>query len=232
MILKIENLSYSYDNSRRILTNINISLKEGEKAAIIGSNGAGKSTLLFNILGVLTPSSGQIFVDGLELNSKNLLQIRKIAGLVWQNPDDQLFMNKVYDDLAFGLRNYGTDEKQVQKIVEHVLEKLGISSLKSRSPQRLSFGEKRKVAIGTILAMEPKIMLLDEPSSFLDPSSRRHLIEQLSSLPQAMIVATHDLDLASKIADRVIILKNGSIAVDGKADEILTNIQLMTNCGL
>jgi len=231
-MIQVNDLVFSYDNDVKILKNITFSITQGENVAIVGSNGAGKSTLFFNLLKVLDKKSGDIFIDGLALNDKNLLSIRKRAGLVWQNPDDQLFMNKVYDDIAFGMRNYGHKEQEVDKVALDVMAKLDITHLASRSSQRLSFGEKRRVAIATALAMGPKILLLDEPSSFLDPRARRNIIDLLKTLPYTKLIATHDLDLALEMCERVIVLKKGEIIHDGATRDILTDKQLLLDADL
>jgi len=231
-MIRVNDLVFSYDKDVKILKNLTFSVLEGENIAIVGSNGAGKSTLFFNLLKVLDKSSGDILIDGLALDEKNLLSIRKRAGLVCQNPDDQLFMNKVYDDIAFGMRNYGHSEQEVEKVALDVMAKLDITHLANRSSQRLSFGEKRRVAIATALAMGPKILLLDEPSSFLDPRARRNIIDLLKTLPHTKLIATHDLDLALELCERVIVLKKGEIIHDGATRDILTDKQLLLDADL
>ena len=216
----------------KILDDISFTIKAGEKVALIGENGAGKSTLLMSLIGIIPIESGIIRVNQIVLNKKNLTKIRTEAGVVFQNPDDQLFMPKVYDDIAFGPRNSGVGEAEINNRVDAVLAKLGISHLRDRMTGKLSGGEKRRIAIATVLVMEPSLLLFDEPSSFLDPKSRRLLIKELSSLKHTQLIATHDLDLALEVCDRVIILQNGKIRAEGNVKDILTNRVLLEEFGL
>ena len=216
----------------KILDDVSFTLTAGEKVALIGENGAGKSTLLMSLVGITPIESGNVHVNQIELNKKNLAQIRAETGVVFQNPDDQLFMPKVYDDIAFGPRNLGIAEDEINARIDTVLEKLGISHLRERMTGRLSGGEKRRIAIATVLVMNPSVLLFDEPSSFLDPKSRRLLIKELLSLQYTQFIATHDLDLALEVCDRVIVLQNGKIQAEGTVKEILTNQELLEKFGL
>ena len=216
----------------KILDSVSFTLTAGEKVALIGENGAGKSTLLMSLVGITPIESGNIHVNQIELNKKNLAKIRAETGVVFQNPDDQLFMPKVYDDIAFGPRNLGIAEDEINVRIDTVLEKLGISHLRERMTGRLSGGEKRRIAIATVLVMNPSVLLFDEPSSFLDPKSRRLLIKELLSLQYTQFIATHDLDLALEVCDRVIVLQNGKIQAEGTVKEILTNQELLDKFGL
>jgi ABC-type cobalt transport system, ATPase component len=216
----------------KILDDVSFTLTAGEKVALIGENGAGKSTLLMSLVGITPIESGNIHVNQIELNKKNLAKIRAETGVVFQNPDDQLFMPKVYDDIAFGPRNLGIAEDEISLRIDTVLEKLGISHLRERMTGRLSGGEKRRIAIATVLVMNPSVLLFDEPSSFLDPKSRRLLIKELLSLQYTQFIATHDLDLALEVCDRVIVLQNGKIQAEGAVKEILTNQELLEKFGL
>ena len=216
----------------KILDDVSFTLTAGEKVALIGENGAGKSTLLMSLVGITPIESGNIHVNQIELNKKNLAKIRAETGVVFQNPDDQLFMPKVYDDIAFGPRNLGIAEDEISVRIDTVLEKLGISHLRERMTGRLSGGEKRRIAIATVLVMNPSVLLFDEPSSFLDPKSRRLLIKELLSLQYTQFIATHDLDLALEVCDRVIVLQNGKIQAEGAVKEILTNQELLEKFGL
>ena len=216
----------------KILDDVSFTLTAGEKVALIGENGAGKSTLLMSLVGITPIESGNVHVNQIELNKKNLAQIRAETGVVFQNPDDQLFMPKVYDDIAFGPRNLGIAEDEINARIDTVLEKLGISHLRERMTGRLSGGEKRRIAIATVLVMNPSVLLFDEPSSFLDPKSRRLLIKELLSLQYTQFIATHDLDLALEVCDRVIVLQNGKIQAEGTVKEILTNQELLDKFGL
>lgn len=222
-MLKIDDLVVEYSDGNQVLNQLNIQVNDGETIGIIGANGAGKSTLLMTIVGILMPSVGKILIDEFELNKKNLIEIRRRVGVVFQNPDDQLFMSSVYDDLAFGPRNHGDSEEEVKERIDIIIKELGIEYLMNKNATKLSGGEKRIVGIATILVMDPSIILFDEPTSFLDPRTRRKLIKLLKGLQVTKLIATHDLDLALEICDRVILLKDGKIFAQGSAKEILTN---------
>jgi ABC transporter related protein len=231
-MLEIKKLNYSYPDGKKALKDINIKIDDNETIGIVGANGAGKSTLIKTIVGIFLTDQGEIIVDGEKVTKKTLNSIRKKVGVVFQNPDDQLFMNKVYDDIAFGPRNYKLTEEKVKEKVERVMKELNIENLKDRSPNNLSGGEKRKVAIATVLSMEPSIILFDEPTSFLDPKGKRILIETLKGINTTKIIATHDLDMVKDNCKRVIVLKEGQVVADGKPKEILNNIEFMEKCEL
>ena len=208
-IISVHGLTYEYEKDIRILDNINFYLSENDNLALIGANGVGKSTFLQLILGLLEPKSGEIFYKGSKITKKSLPDIRKNIGFIFQNPDVQLFCNTIFDDIAFGPLNAGLPAAEVQARAEEVLKALNISHLKERTPFKLSAGEKRLSAIATVLSMQPKVLLMDEPSAELDPKARRNLIALINSLPQAKIIATHDLDLAKKTCKRALVLHNG-----------------------
>lgn len=231
-MLEIKKLNYSYPDGKKALKDINIKIDDNETIGIVGANGAGKSTLIKTIVGIFLTDQGEIIVDGEKVTKKTLNSIRKKVGVVFQNPDDQLFMNKVYDDIAFGPRNYKLTEEKVKEKVERVMKELNIENLKDRSPNNLSGGEKRKVAIATVLSMEPSIILFDEQTSFLDPKGKRILIETLKGINTTKIIATHDLDMVKDNCKRVIVLKEGQVVADGKPKEILNNIEFMEKCEL
>lgn len=231
-VISVENLFVNGTGDIKILDGVSFTLHAGEKVALVGENGAGKSTLLMSLVGIILPDSGNISVSGIVLNKTNLAEIRNVVGVVFQNPDDQLFMPKVFDDIAFGPRNLGIGEEEIERRINTVLENLGISHLRDRLTSKLSGGEKRRIAIATVLVMNPSVILFDEPSSFLDPKSRRLLIKELSSLHYTQLIATHDLDMAMEICDRVLILQNGKIMAEGTAEEILTNKEILEKCGL
>ena len=231
-MLEIKKLNYSYPDGKKALKDINTKIYDNETIGIVGANGAGKSTLIKTIVGIFLTDQGEIIVDGEKVTKKTLNSIRKKVGVVFQNPDDQLFMNKVYDDIAFGPRNYKLTEEKVKEKVERVMKELNIEKLKDRSPNNLSGGEKRKVAIATVLSMEPSIILFDEPTSFLDPKGKRILIETLKGINTTKIIATHDLDMVKDNCKRVIVLKEGQVVADGKPKEILNNIEFMEKCEL
>jgi len=231
-MIKAENITVSYPDKTVALSQVSFTVKEGQSLAIVGPNGAGKSTLLLALVGVLLPRQGNIFIDDIQVSKENLQQIRSKVGMVFQNPDDQLFMPMIYDDLAFGPRNMGLSEDKVRELVEDTLERLHISHLRNRSALRLSGGEKRIAAIGTVLTMNPKVMVFDEPSSFLDPKSRRNLIGLLGNIKQTKIIATHDLELALETCQQVLILNHGTVAASGSPHELLFDEGLMEECQL
>lgn len=230
--LEVKDVHYSYPDGHKAVKGMSFSIHHGESVGIIGANGAGKSTLLMLMMGVLFPSQGEICVADVHVTKKTLPMIRQRLGMVFQDPDDQLFMNTVYDDVAFGPRNYGLDENEVQKRVLSALGLVGILHLKDRAPFKLSGGEKRAAAIASVLSMQPDILIMDEPTAALDPKSRRRLMELLVSFKHTKIVTSHDLDMIYEMCARTIVIKNGEIAADGQTSEILVNAELMEACGL
>lgn len=228
-MIEIKNLSVTYEGDIHALHNINLSMGEG-CYVIVGQNGSGKSTLLQTLLG-LNEFKGEIDIDQIPLNKNNIKKIRQKAGLVFQNPDHQLFMSSIYDDLAFGLINQGLSQDEIQQRIEEISKQLSLEAYLNRSVHKLSGGQKRMAGIASVLVMNPDILLLDEPSSFLDPKGRRTVIELLKSLNKTMIIATHDLDMAYDIADKVILLNNGQIICYGNKD-ILLDKQLLEDNGL
>jgi cobalt/nickel transport system ATP-binding protein len=209
--LEVTGLTVRYGDSPPALSDVSFFLRPGEKVALTGNNGAGKSTLLLTLVGILKPEKGKIVFNGQELDRNNPAAFRKNIGLVLQNPDDQLFMPSVYDDIAFGPRNHGKPEEETRRAIHGVMEKLGISGLGERLSGRLSGGEKRLASLAGVLVMEPDILLLDEPATFLDPPSRSRLVGILADLPQAMILATHDRDLAETLCGRELRLERGRL---------------------
>ena len=231
-MIEVEELGITYPDGTRAIYDLSFRIDDGQSVAIVGANGAGKSTLLLAFLGIIAPASGKLQVNGLEVKKDNLPEIRAQMGMVFQNPDDQLFMPNVYDDIAFGPRNYGLSEQEVEERVSEVLQVLNAEHLKNKMPHKLSGGEKRIAAFGSVLSMRPSIMLLDEPSSFLDPRARRNIIALLAGLNLTKVIATHDLDMALDLCDRVIVLQNGSLFADGDAQSILRDKAIMEACGL
>lgn len=221
--LSIQNLAFHYADGTTALRNISFSIQPGERIALIGPNGAGKSTLLCHLNGILHSKEGNesVTVFGIPVTKKNLPDIRRRIGLVFQDPDDQLFCPTIFDDVAFGPLNMGLSHNEVHRRVEEALQCVGLAGYENRSTFHLSGGEKKRVSLATILSMDVDIIAFDEPSSNLDPKSRRNLIDWLKRTEKTLIVATHDLDLAYEIANRVIVLNQGSIAGDGPVDEIL-----------
>jgi len=230
-LLKVTDLVIEYGDGTMPVDNVNFSLDDGENAALIGANGAGKTSLLLALVGVLLPKHGQVLVNDLELNKKNLREIRSRVGLVFQNPDDQLFMTSIFEDVAFGPRSFGCNEEETSQRVSAATSELGIEHLTGRSPLKLSAGEKRLAAIATVLAMEPAFLLFDEPTAFLDPRARRNLTAILSDLPQGKLIATHDLAFAGKFCSRVLLLQNGRLIADG-GKELLSDTARLEAAGL
>ena len=191
-MLRLENLTIKYPDGTEAVSDLSLHVKKGQHVALVGENGAGKTSLMLSIVGVLS-GQGSITVDGVKLTKDTVSQIRQKAGLLFQNPDDQLFMPSIYDDIAFGPRNLGVDEETIRHRVEDRLMLLGIAHLRDKTALKLSGGEKRMAALATVLAMKPELMLLDEPTAFLDTRARRKLIEVLKTLPHTMVIATHDL---------------------------------------
>ena len=220
--VRVSNLTVRYADGTPALKDVSIDIKAGEKVALIGSNGAGKTSLLLSLVGVLRPDAGTIMIGDVPVDKDHLLTVRRKVGLVFQNPDDQLFMPRIYDDVAFGPRNFGHTEEEVRDKVEAVLERLGVPHLASRSSLKLSGGEKRVCAIATVLVMQPRVMLFDEPTAFLDMKAKARFLEILSTLDQTYILATHDPALAAASAGRLIVLEEGRAIADGPAPEVLS----------
>lgn len=231
-IIDLKNISFTYPDGKKAVSNVNLRILHGESVGIVGANGAGKSTLLLLLTGVQYPDCGEIYYGETPINKKTLPYIRQRIGFTFQNPDDQLFMNTIYEDVAFGPRNYGFDEETVHKRTMECLERVGIVDLKDRPPYKLSGGEKRAASIATALAMEPDVLIMDEPSNALDPKSRRRFINLMGEFTHTKIIASHDLDLVMDLCDRVVVMKNGQIAHDGKVTDILTNEAILDDCNL
>jgi len=231
MMIDLKNITVMYSDKIKAINDISLCIGEGENIALIGENGTGKTTLLLTIAGVLETSNGTITIDGIQLSKKTVNEIRKRAGLVFQNPDDQLFMPLIFDDIAFGCRNFGMTEEAVSIRVNETLKQLNINHLCKRSSLNLSGGEKRLAAMATVLAMEPSILMFDEPTAFLDHKARRTLMEILKKLHHTKIVATHDLAFVAEVCNRVVVLKEGRIAADGTLS-LLYNKELMHEYGL
>jgi cobalt/nickel transport system ATP-binding protein len=214
------------------LCDASFEIAAGERVAVLGANGAGKTTLLLAAVGVIPIAAGELEVCGIPVKKTTLLDVRQKAGLVFQNPDDQLFMPTVYEDIAFGLRNYGVPESDIKVRAGRVLANLNISHLENRLIGTLSGGEKRLAALAGVLVMEPSILLLDEPTSFLDPRARRNLTAILLELPQTLVIATHDLQLAEDVCGRIIVLNEGAVFADAPASDVLHYGKLLEEAGL
>ena len=230
-MIQITDASFGYDKEHKIISNLNLSIAQGERVGLIGANGAGKSTLLKMLTG-LVGHEGSIRICGLEVEKKHLPEIRKSLGFVFQDSDSQLFMPTVYDDIAFAPRNYGMSKEEVEDRVNEALERTGIAYLKYKENYKMSGGEKRMACIATILAMKPKIILMDEPSIALDPFNRRTLINNLNQLPETKLIASHDLDMILDTCDRVIVMDKEGIRADGPVDAIMHDQELLESCHL
>lgn len=229
-MIEINDLCVEYNENIQALKHISLVISDHHCIGIIGENGSGKSTFLSSII-ALVDYQGQIKIDGLDVK-ENIEKIREKIGFVFQNSDHQLFMNDVYQDIAFGLINQGKTKNEIEENIKQIAKQLHIENLLSRLSHHLSGGQKRMVALATVLVMQPNILLLDEPSSFLDPKSRRIIIQTLQQLDQQIIFATHDLDMALDICDEIILLNQGQVKAIGKAQDILTNKELLENNGL
>jgi len=233
--INVMNLNFRYEDGTEALREISFHVQENETVGIIGPNGAGKSTLLLHLNGLLPevktePSSVSIFSEGITDISES--SIRRSVGLLFQNPDDQLFCPTVYEDVAFGPQQFGFDEKSVREIVRGALKEVGLEGYENRLPHHLSGGEKQRVCLAGVLACQPKILALDEPTKELDPRGRRTLIEFLKKKPITIIIATHDLEMVVELCHRTIILDSGKLVADGSTHELLANERLMMEHGL
>ena len=225
-MLEFRNVSFGYDKASPVIKDLSFKINDGETVGLIGANGAGKSTVMKLILGLVS-GEGEILLDGVGVCRETLAGIRKKTGFVLQDSDDQMFMPTVYEDMIFGPMNYGMSRDEADRKVDEVLEKLGITRLKHRHNHRLSGGEKRMAAIATILAMEPSVILMDEPTAALDPYNRRIVINAVNGLSQTRIITSHDLDMIMDTCKRVILLSSGTIAADGDAETILRDKALL-----
>lgn len=231
-LVEVKDLEYVYPDGHQALEGVSFRITHGEAVGIIGANGAGKSTLLLHLIGALFPKAGRVRVGDRPVVKETLPQIRQSVGMIFQDPDDQLFMPTVGEDVAFGPLNQGLPGPEVEERVVQALETVGALHLKDRPPYRLSGGEKRTVAIATVLAMAPDILVMDEPSASLDPASRRKLITLLAGFKHTKIIATHDLDLILDLCERTIILSRGRILADGPTLEIFSDEDLLKRGGL
>jgi cobalt/nickel transport system ATP-binding protein len=231
-IVDLHDVHYRYPDGTEALKGISIRIVHGESVGLTGANGMGKTTLLMNLSGQLIPTQGEIAIGEVTLSKSTKQEIRKKVGVVFQRTDDQLFMPTVYEDVAFGPVNLGLSEEKVRERVNAALAMVNCLHLINRPPHRLSEGQKRSVAIATVMAMDPDILIMDEPASNLDPKSRRQLINLLRGFKHTKIIASHDLDLIQDVCGRCIIIKDGQIAADGPSGEILSNEVLLTDNSL
>ncbi|GBE01092.1 cobalt import ATP-binding protein CbiO [bacterium BMS3Bbin06] len=231
-IVDFRDVSYKYPDGTKALNKISFRVTHGEAVGIVGPNGAGKTTLIMHMNGQLLPGPGEIMVGDLPLTRKTRTEIRKKVGIVLQNPDDQLFMPTVYEDVGFGPTNLGLLPDAVGVRVRDALREVGCADIVDRPPHRLSGGQKKAVAIAGVIAMKPDILVMDEPSANLDPKARRNLIDILKGFHHSRIIASHDLDLILEVCERCIVLYNGEVKADGKAEDILLDEALMKRCDL
>jgi cobalt/nickel transport system ATP-binding protein len=230
--ISVRGLSFAYPDGTRALDGVSFEAGHGEAIAVVGANGAGKSTLLLHLNGLLSPAEGSIDIGGTPVTKGTLHEIRRTVGMVFQDPDDQLFMPTVAEDVGFGPVNLGLPPEDVEARVVEALARVEAVHLRERPPYHLSGGEKRAVAIATVLAMEPNVLVMDEPSSGLDPKARRRVIALLASFAHTRILATHDLDLAAELCERTIVMSGGRIAADGPTASIFTDDDLLAASGL
>jgi cobalt/nickel transport system ATP-binding protein len=229
--LTVEDLVFAYPDGHKALEGVSFNIEMGEKVALVGPNGAGKSTLMLHLNGILA-GNGTIQVDGMQLTKNNLPDIRARVGLVFQSPDDQLFSPTVFEDVAFGPLHMGFAEDEIYQRVETALSQVGMEDYVNRLSHHLSMGEKKRIAIATVLSMTPSLLVLDEPTAGLDPRSRRSLINLLSELPNTMLVSTHDMLMVRELFPRMIIMDHGRIVADGKTVDLLNDNVLLEGHGL
>jgi cobalt/nickel transport system ATP-binding protein len=225
--LEVRDLLFAYPDGTQALFGVNLSIDTGERVALLGPNGAGKTTLVMHLNGIHEAQSGSVAVGGLPVVKEHLQEIRRRVGIVFQDPDDQLFMPTVRDDVAFGPANLGMRGEELDVRVKTALAAVGMDGFEDRAPHHLSFGQRRRVAVATVLAMEPEILVLDEPSSNLDPAGRRELAEILLDLDITMLMVTHDLPYALELCPRAIVIDEGLIVGDGSTVDILSDEELM-----
>ncbi|MFO7958544.1 MAG: ABC transporter ATP-binding protein [Candidatus Brocadiia bacterium] len=225
-IIRIAGLQYTYPDGTEALRDVDLHVEEGERLGLVGPNGAGKSTLLLHLNGLLA-GEGSVEVCGMPVANGRAEQVRLKVGLVFQDPDDQLFMPTVFDDVAFGPLNMGLEREEVERRVEQALEAVDMAYAAERSSHHLSFGERKRVCVATVLSMQPAILALDEPTTNLDPRHRRQIIELLDSLDMTLVIASHDLDAVLDLCDRVALLEDGRLITEGPAQEMLTDRELL-----
>lgn len=226
-LLEVAGLAFSYPDGTEALGGVDLSVQQGERVALLGANGAGKTTLLLALIGIVSAQRGTVRVGGVELAPDTLPDVRRRIGLVFQDPDDQLFMPTVEQDVAFGPANLGLGADAVEERTTRALEAVGVLDQRARAPHHLSGGEARRAALATVLAMEPDVLVLDEPTSNLDPVGRRELAALLAGLHNTLVVVTHDLPFALELCERSVILSDGRVAADGPTREILADSRLM-----
>ncbi len=231
MMIEIDQVSFKYSSGKQALSDVSFAVSEGECVGVIGANGAGKTTLLKLLVGLETAFEGRIIVDGLEVNKKNIRDVRARIGYVFQDSDSQLFMPTVGEDAAFAPRNYGFPKEKVAKLTQRALQLTGIEDLRDRPVSQLSGGQKRLASLATVLSMEPKVLLFDEPTIALDPRNRRRVMNVMQALPGTKLIVSHDLDLVYDICDRVLLMDEGRLVEDGNVS-LLEKEELLLSHGL
>jgi cobalt/nickel transport system ATP-binding protein len=226
-VLDLRGVAHAYPDGHQALFGVDLHVHRGERVALLGPNGAGKTTLVLHLNGVLEPGAGSLSVSGLPVTRKNLAEVRRRVGIVFQDPDDQLFMPTVREDVEFGPRNLGLRGATLDETVMSALHQVGMADHVDRPPHHLSYGQRRRVAVATVLAMRPEVLVLDEPSSNLDPASRRELADILRALPVTLLMVTHDLPYALELCPRAVILDGGVIVADGDTATLLGDSELM-----
>ena len=225
--IRVQGLHHVYPDGHVALDGVDLAVAEGERVAVLGPNGAGKTTLMLHLNGVLTATAGSVQISGIGLNRKSLHEIRRRVGLVFQDPDDQLFMPTVAQDVAFGPANFGLRGEELAARVASALEVVSLTEDAERSPTHLSAGQRRRAALATVLACRPDILVLDEPSANLDPVARRELAETLSGLDATMLIVTHDMPYAAQLCDRAVVMDGGVVVADGATTDILADADLL-----
>lgn len=230
--LRFDDVHYRYPNGYEALCGVSFRITHGEKVALVGANGAGKSTLLLHTNGLLMPSQGGVVLGGIALTRRTLPLVRQSVGLVFQDSDNQLFMPTVEEDVAFGPSNMRLEPEEIRRRVTEALDAVGAPDLRGESPFRLSGGQKKRVAIATVLAMEPSVLVMDEPTSNLDPRARRQIIDLIRRFSHTTLIATHDMEMVLDLCDRTIVMKEGRIVADGSTRHVFGDLALLEECGL
>ena len=230
--LRFDDVHYRYPNGYEALCGVSFRITHGEKVALVGANGAGKSTLLLHTNGLLIPSQGEVVMGGIKLTRRTLPLVRQSVGLVFQDSDNQLFMPTVEEDVAFGPSNMRLEPEEIRRRVTEALDAVGALDLRGESPFRLSGGQKKRVAIATVLSMEPSVLVMDEPTSNLDPRARRQIIDLIRRFSHTTLIATHDMEMVLDLCDRTIVMKQGRIVADGSTRHVFGDLALLEECGL
>ena len=230
--LRFDDVHYRYPNGYEALCGVSFRITHGEKVALVGANGAGKSTLLLHTNGLLMPSQGGVVLGGIALTRRTLPLVRQSVGLVFQDSDNQLFMPTVEEDVAFGPSNMRLEPEEIRRRVTEALDAVGALDLRGESPFRLSGGQKKRVAIATVLAMEPSVLVMDAPTSNLDPRARRQIIDLIRRFSHTTLIATHDMEMVLDLCDRTIVMKEGRIVADGSTRHVFGDLALLEECGL